>query len=399
MGKLTMKTFGEGDKNNPLDFSSLEFNSKFKPEEGEDKDLDENEEESSEEDLEDQNQDIDDLKDNSEEDDDSKELEDKGGETPDTNASDIEDIDENKVITLSDSEQDDLIFKKLSEKLGKEIKDYNDLIQEPAKVELDPQIEALNKWMQETGRPIQDFFKYQKDYSTVSDIDIAREVLQLEYPNFTEEEINLELENFLPSDEDLDREIAKKSLELKKYATKGRDILNKLKMELGQPTNNLAPEIKQKLDFAEQVQKQIDSNKAYQEEYQKSILKVSESTDSMKLALDDKLSIDFKMSPEGKKSIPDLINNMPHWKNPDGSFNHKAVVEDAIKIKYFDDMIKLAYEQGVNSGKDSLLKETRNITLDKNIPDGSQQIEGNKKPLIENIDKVLGNQKLKMRFS
>jgi hypothetical protein len=54
---------------------------------------------------------------------------------------------------------------------------------------------------------------------------------------------------------------------------------------------------------------------------------------------------------------------MPHWRNEDGSWNHRAVVEDGIKIQNFDKMVQLAYEQGLNSGKDELIKETKNTNF------------------------------------
>lgn len=298
----------------------------------------------------------------------------------------------------TEQEQEDIIFKSLSEKLGREIKSYEDLTTAPTQtVELDPQIQALNEWKQKTGRPVEDFFKFQKDYAQVSDIDVAREVLQLEYPTFTREEINMELENFTALEDDLDNEIAKKNLELKKYATKGRTILNNLKGELGQPSEaNYTPEVKQKLDFANQVQQQMQTNQTQQAEYTKGITNAALSSEGMKLNLSEGLSIDFKINDADKKSIPKLIDEMPHWRTEDGKWNHQAVVQDAIKIKHFDTMIKLAYQQGLDAGKDDVIKAAKNSTL--GIPNGAEQATSSKKPHIEGLDQLLGGQKLTMKF-
>jgi len=290
---------------------------------------------------------------------------------------------------------DEQLFKNLSEKLGREITTYDDLSQNT--LELDEEVKAINEWKEKTGRPIEDFFKYQKDYSEVSDLEIAREFLQIEYPTFTKEEIELELGNLAPSEDDYEDDAAKKALELKKIAIKGREVLETYKADLSKPsTSNLAPEIKQKLDFAEDIKKQIEDSEGQQKEYLDNISKIALTTESLNLKLSDDLNLDFKMSEEDRKEIPNLINEMPHWRNSDGSWNHKAVVEDAIKIKHFDSMLKLAYEQGQSSGKDNIIKDAKNSTLGN--PQGAEQGTGKRKPIIEGIDKLLGKQTMKTRF-
>jgi hypothetical protein len=195
----------------------------------------------------------------------------------------------------------------------------------------------------------------------------------------------------------LDSEAANKSRELKKYAIKGRKELDALKAELGTPSKtSITPEVKERLEFAERVQAQIATNNEQQKEYSEAIKKTALSTEGMRLVLTDDLSIDFKISEQDKKGIPALIEEMPHWRTEDGKWNHKAVVQDAIKIKHFDAMIKLAYEQGVNKGADELLKNAKNTTL--GTSQAQQQDSGSKKPVIEGIDKLLGNNKLSMKF-
>lgn len=323
----------------------------------------------------------------------------EGGEAPtDSSLTDSNIPNEPTPSVVVPEVTDDLIFKSLSEKLGKEIKSFEDLQQVP-QVELDPQIKAINEWVEKTNRPIEDFFKYQKDYTDVSDIDIARESLRIEYPTLTTDEINLEMERFVASEDDLDNEAAKKNLELKKYASQGRKVLDSLKAELGEPSaREYTPDVQSKLDYAEKVQKQIGDNESQQKEYFQNITQAADTYESLKLNLSDDLSIDFKVPDTAKKELPTLINDMPHWHNEDGSWNHQAVVSDAVKIKHFDAMIKLAYEQGQSSGKDNILKDAKNSTLG-NVPTGTDQGTGTKRPIIEGIDKMLQrHQGQKIRF-
>jgi len=291
------------------------------------------------------------------------------------------------------------LLKHLSDKLGMELNSLEDL--KPKEVNIDPQVKALNEWKEKTGRPIEDFFKFNKDYSSVSDIDIAREALKLEYPTLSKEDIELELSTkFISDEDDLDIEVARKNLELKKYATKGRQALEQMKGDLGKPNENiLSPEIKEQVEFAKEIKKQIQANKEHQENYTKGIVNATNTVESLSLSLADDFKIDYKVSPEDRKTLPDFIQEMPHWINQDGSTNHQEVVKDSIKIKNFDNIVKLAYEQGLSAGKDQVIKDAKNTTIDQSNNMNAQQSTGKKKPIYENEPKGLGGSRMSVKFN
>lgn len=291
---------------------------------------------------------------------------------------------------------EEMIFKTLSEKLGKEVKSYDDL-QQPAPVELREDIKALNEWAEKTGRPVSDYFKFTKDFSQMSDLDVAREHLQLEYPNLTPEEIALEMKQYIVSEDDLDDEAAMKKLSLKKYAAKGRTVLEGMKLELGSPSpDTMSPEVKQKVESYDKLVQNYEKGKIEQKQYAEGLQKALTDRNDLNLQLAEDLAIKFNLTPEEKANIPKFINEMPHWKNQDGSWNHDAVVTDAIKLRNFPNLIKLAFEQGVNVGKEKVMKDDLgNVTLDgsqQRQPDGTS-----KRPTYENfsVEQALGGKKLK----
>lgn len=308
--------------------------------------------------------------------------------------------------TLPDSEpeedfnfNEEKTFEYLSEKLGKDIKSFDDLksVKQENPLDEDPYLKEFYDWRKKTGRPIEDWIKYQKDYSKLSDLDVAREFLQHEYPSFTPEEIDDELESFQSSDDDLEDDIRNKARQLKKYATKGRAVLQDLVSDLSDVSPNVfTPEIKEDLELAKQVKENYIKSQKQQEDYNKNITSVTNSVDSLKLDLADDLSIDFKIPDESKKTLPEMITSMPHWKNEDGSFNHKAIVEDAVIIKHYKQMLKLAYEQGVNSGKEDIIKQTSNTQLGEPIPMSSVPT-GGKGIEIEGFDDFVGSG-MKLKF-
>lgn len=296
---------------------------------------------------------------------------------------------------------EDKTFEYLSEKLGKDIKSLDDLKQAQTEnpLDSDPYLKKLHEWRTKTGRPIEDWIKYQKDYSKMSDLDVARETLQHEYPTFTPAEIDAELKSFIPNDLDDEEDVSTKARNLKKYSTKGRDTLQKLVSDLGDvPQQMFSPEVQQDLKLAKQVKQDYAANQKASEEYNNKISTVAKSVDSLKLSLSDDLTIDFKVSDESKKTLPEMVTTMPHWKNQDGSWNHQSIVEDAIVIKHYKEMIKLAFEQGKNSGEEEIIRQTNNTTLGEPTP-MSGAPSGKKGVEIEGFDDFVGKSGMKLRFN
>tara|TARA_R110000851_G_scaffold291462_2_gene445813 strand:+ start:7995 stop:9188 length:1194 start_codon:yes stop_codon:yes gene_type:complete len=291
-------------------------------------------------------------------------------------------------------------FKNLSEKLGREVSSFDDLNQKTENpLDKDPYLKSLSEWREKTGRPLEDWIKFQKDYSKMEDIDVAREILQVRYPELDESGIELELEQYIAVEEDLDREQAMKTHQLKKLAIEGRRELGELKSALDLPdTSVLTPEIQSQLKFVEEIKADVKVSTENQKFYDTKISETSSALETIELNLGEDLKLDFKVSEEDKKGMPDMIATMPRWRNEDGSWNHKAVVEDGVKLKNFDKMLQLAYEQGVNSGTDNVIKDAKNSTLGNQDNKGSQQGNRQKGDIIEGgIDQLLEKKTLKFR--
>ena len=302
---------------------------------------------------------------------------------------------ENTPVEISE----ELHLKYLSEKLGREVTGFDELTKtESNPLNSDPYLKELAEWRDKTGRPIEDWIKFQKDYTTVSDADIAREFLQIEFPELTQDEIELEVsQKFLSSEDDFDNEIAIKNLELKKYASKGRKELNKLVSDLGNPNPaNLTPEHQQDLAIAKEYKElkaqSVVDNKAYSETIANSAAELK----TIKLNLAENVSLDYRLPDNYSGEIVKMVQEAPHWKNEDGSWNHQAIVKDAAIVQNMDKMLQLAYEQGKSSGADTVVRETKNITLDRRGSNESALPQGNNGVQIEGLDNYLGNKGMKI---
>lgn len=300
------------------------------------------------------------------------------------------------------SMDDQAVINYLNEKYGKEYDSLDNFTaaaseapkEDPLKD--NPYLKGLVEWQERTGRPIEDYVKFQKDYGEMSDLDVVREYLQVKYPTLNDSEINVEMNKYTTTDLDLDDEAALKNLELKKLSISARSELDKLKGEFDTPvaskTSQLTPEIQKDLDLLKEIQTNFEANKEDQKAYGEKIINVSSETSAIPLKLSDDLSLNYNINEQSRKEIPSFINEMPHWKNEDGSWNHNAVVNDGIKLKHFDRIVQLVYEQGMNSGKDSIIENSKNSTLGSINTRGGSTLEGQKGAQVEGgLDKFLGN--------
>lgn len=279
----------------------------------------------------------------------------------------------------------------LSEKLGREIKSLDDL--KPR--ELSPDIEKIIEWQERTKRDIKDYSKYSKDYDKVSDVGVAREHLAEMYPTLDASELDLEMSKFIgDSDLDSDSEIKIKALNLKKFAQEGRTKLNADRLVFDTPidvSKNLPLELQNDITLGRQYKEDIETSKLSGKQYQEGITKAINTTESIQLNLAEGVSIKYNLSDEAKRNLPQQMNEMKHWKNEDGSWNHQAVVNDGIKVKHFDAAVAAAYNQGLSAGKEAVIDDVTNSNIN-NPTQASTQGETPKTdlPEIEGRERMMG---------
>ena len=124
----------------------------------------------------------------------------------------------------SDQEIEDAVFVYLSEKLGRDLNSLDDLNQPQAPV-LDERIEAIARFVNETGREPQDWFTYQSlNSSEMDDMTAVRVSMASEYSNLSPQELNLLVNSKYKLDSDIhtDEEVRLSQVQLKVDAQKAR---------------------------------------------------------------------------------------------------------------------------------------------------------------------------------
>lgn len=284
----------------------------------------------------------------------------------------------------------------LSERLGRSISSVDDLKQK----EVDPEVEALLKWKEDTGLSLSDWSEYNKDFSSMKDLDVAREILSQEFPNFTDEEIEYSLKDYIyDEDYDDDGDKMRKNINLKKFAKEGREKLESSKVNLpkGNKQPSLTKEQQEAINFANQFKETQAASAKATEDYNLNISKQSQSLEAIELNLKEGMTLKYSIPEETRRNLPKMVAEMPHWYNEDGSYNHANVVKDVAKVTNFDAMIQAAYNQGVESGKEGQIRVGANITIDGSpSPAKPTTKKGNIESVVSNI--TGGRQGSKLRF-
>lgn len=290
---------------------------------------------------------------------------------------------------------DDLILSKLSETLGREIKSYDDL--KTVEKAIDPEVKQLLEWKEKTGLSLTQFSDYNKDFSKMGDMEVAREILSQKYPTFTKEQLDFELSNLVYNEDmDDDRDKMRKSVELTKLATEGRRTLEANKLNLKSvESQGLTQEQTDAIAYANQqreAQQQATSN---QEAYMNKLKDAALNLKGLNFKVGD-TAIEHNIADDEKKSLSKFVSEMPHWYNEDGSANHSNIVSDGYKLKNFEALMNTAFEQGRAAATESKIKSDNNINLD--TPVAPQGVSEEKKGNIGNVVSNLTGKNKKSNF-
>lgn len=231
--------------------------------------------------------------------------------------------------------------------------------------EINPQLKEIDEWAKRTNRPLEDWINFNSDPSKLSDIDVVRKTQQLKNPTLSEEELDFYIKDRFVSDPDLDTEseVMRKQIAFKTEVASGKELLesNRLKFDT-RLEGNLTAEQRDEIAFAQQAREERTKNSELSDRDYKNLQAVAGLTDEIQLNLGDEKKISFKIAPESKKEQVNYIGEMKRWQNEDGSTNSKALLEDSYRLKHFDDIINVVYQQGLNDQIENSARQNANLS-------------------------------------
>jgi hypothetical protein len=159
---------------------------------------------------------------------------------------------------MSEQEFESAIANYVSEKLGVSIdslEQLTQLLEAQNSPSIDERVKAIADFVEETGRDPYDWFRYQSiNPSEMDDISAVKLQLAVDYPNLSNEDVDLLVKSKYKVDEDLysDEEIRLSKIQLKIDADKAKRDIDKLRENYRMPVKQEASQ--------EEVQSPIDEN-------------------------------------------------------------------------------------------------------------------------------------------
>lgn len=281
--------------------------------------------------------------------------------------------------TPSSELNDEDVLKYIKNRYDRDINSVDDLFaQQQANEELPEDVSKYLKYKKETGRGIEDFYKLQKDYTTMED----DQVLADYYANIEDGLDTFDIQDLLEDkfsfDEELDepRDIKKRKLAKKRELAKAKKYFNdqkdKYKVPLESSGGGLSDEQENNLNayktMLEQSNTQKESVQLMRKNFEERTNNVfSDEFKGFEFSVGDDKSILYKpgTAEELKNKQMDFNNFISKYNDENGLMKDAKGYHKAMSIAMNPEKFaQFFYEQGVAATVDDVAKKSKNINMD-----------------------------------
>lgn len=284
---------------------------------------------------------------------------------------------------VSEEELEATMLSFLSERLGREITSLDE-IQETTNTsaQLDERVEAINRFITETGRSVEDWIAYQSmNPSEMDDLSVVKMQLKNQYGGVaSDEDLNLLIENKYSLDEDMydESEIRLSKLQLKLDADKARQEIEGLRSQYATPVKQEQTQefegivndewlgtMSAEVDALDGIEFQVAKDKAF-------TFGLEDSYKSQLKSKNEKIE-DFFSS---------YVSDNGQWDFEKWNM-HQAVLDN------IETIVKTAYQQGLGEGQRGLVDKAANVQY--NQPNETANTgQGNTPSLEDQVRQALG---------
>jgi hypothetical protein len=287
-------------------------------------------------------------------------------------------------VQYSDNEIENAVMSYLSERLDRDITSLDDLFAQPTP--MDERVEAIAKFVSETGRAPKDWFTYQSlSTSEMDDATLVKVDLALQYPNLSAEEVNTLILNKYKLDPNKysEDEVKVGSLQMKVDAANAKKQIEEQRMRYA------APEVQQQP--AEEQESFID------EEWISEMRQEANDLTGLEFDLGNDKTFTFGLDDRYKQ---DLVNKNARldeyfdaYVRDDGSWDFDTLNSHRAIIDNIDAIVASTYRQGLSDGQKGVVQNAANVSAQ--VPQQSSQPNN---PLGEQLKNILGKNSNKLTF-
>ena len=276
----------------------------------------------------------------------------------------------------SEEQLQSAVFEYLSEMTGEEITSLDDLYEEEETNAVDERVEAIARFVEETGRTPEDWFRFQSlTPEGMDDMTAIRIQMSNEYPNLSLDELNLLVNSKYKVDSDLysEEEVNLAKLQMKMDGDKARQSIEDIRQGYA------APEYE-----SEAIESVID------EQWIADMAQEVDTLEGLEFDLGDNNLLEFNLDDNYRNQLKDKQARLDEYFDPyireDGSWDYDLLSSHMAVIDNIDRIVKSAYTRGLGDGQRTLVDTASNVSTD-TVPTGNQNQQDN--PLANQVKQLL----------
>ena len=288
-------------------------------------------------------------------------------------------------LDYSDDQIEGAVLEYLSERLGVDVDSFDQLGGQSSYE--DERLESIARFVEDTGRSPEDWFRYQSlNPSDMDDLTAVRVDMASKYPNLSTQEVNLLIKNNYKFDAEKDGEeqVQLSQLQLKIDAENARKNISNIREQYA------APEIQQEQpqsfindEWVGQMSNEVDQLTGLEFDLGNDKTFTFGLDDTYKSTLKDK---NTKLD----EFFLDFVDQNGNW-DFDALSSHRAVVDN------IDQIVSAAYRQGVGDGQKGLVEKAANVTTAS--PQQGTNSTQNQSPLAQQVKDIMRSNSTKMTFN
>ena len=293
---------------------------------------------------------------------------------------------DNTTQQYSDDDIESAVFNYVSERLGREVKSFDEFSQPQSAI--DDRVQKIAEFVQNTGRAPEDWFKYQSlNPSEMDDLTAVRIKYSQDYPDLNFNEINtlIGAKYKMNPDEFSEDEIKVSALQLKIDGTDARKNIEEIR-------NTYAAPVQQRTSEQEESY--------FTEDWAQNMQRETSSFEGLEFDLGNGKNFNFGVGENYRKTLvsnhQNAENYLDRYVDSNGNWDYDTFNSHQTLIDNIDNIVSSAYRQGMGDGQRGLVDKAANVST--NTP-SQNSAQNNNNSLAEQVKNIMGSNSNKMTFN
>ena len=294
---------------------------------------------------------------------------------------------DNTTQQYSDNDIESAVFNYVSERLGREVKSFEDFSQPQGAI--DERIQKIAEFVENTGRAPEDWFKYQSlNPSEMDDLTAVRIKYSQDYPDLNFNEINtlIGAKYKMNPDEFSDDEIRVSALQLKIDGTDARKNIEEIRNTYAAPVQT---------DTSEQPKESY-----FNQDWMQNMQRETSDFEGLEFDLGNGKNFNFGVGEQYRNKLisqnQNAENYFGRYVDTNGNWDFDTFNSHQTLIDNIDNIVASAYRQGMGDGQRGLVNKAANVSTDTPSQTPNQN---NTSSLAEQVKNIMGSNSNKMTFN